>query len=81
MNLFVSGLLRRDAWNGLRTMTGNAADVPAALADLASADSAVSADQAYWRLDNRIVVQGQPLPAAIAAIPVLLGMCAIGCFR
>lgn len=74
MNPVAVELLKQADWNELRTVLGVGTDVPAALVDLADAPDKESADRAYWNLDNIIVVQGQLYTAAIAALPVLVGM-------
>lgn len=66
--------MSRPAWEQLRTLAGTAVGVPEALTDLAGAKDEAAAGRAYWQLDNRLVVQGQLFPAAIAATPVLLAM-------
>lgn len=64
-------LLRLD-WSLIREADGPATDVPVALRDLLSAKSPEEADDAYWRLENHVVVQGQLFEAAKFAVPILM---------
>lgn len=51
-------------WRSLRTLIGPADFVPGAIDRLLCASTAAEATQAYWELDNRVVVQGQLFEAA-----------------
>lgn len=51
-------------WRDLRTLTGSAEFVPAALDRMLTATTVDDATAAYWELDNRVVVQGQLFSAA-----------------
>ena len=51
-------------WGSLRTLTGPADYVPAALERMLNSHTEDDASAAYWQLDNRIVVQGQLFEAA-----------------
>jgi hypothetical protein len=59
-------------WASLRTAHGTAAHVPDAIRALANADDAEAVNNAYWRLDNYIVLQGTIYPSAVVAIPYIL---------
>jgi hypothetical protein len=59
-------------WDRLATAHGTAADIPAALTDLAAARDAASVQDAYWRLDNHVVLQGTTYESALAAVPFIL---------
>lgn len=61
-------------WGALRGMVVPAPDtrIPDAVRDLVLAQSDGEADDAYWRLDNHVVVQGQLFEAAVPLVPVLL---------
>jgi hypothetical protein len=59
-------------WHRLRTITGSASGVPEAFRRLLEATSDAEADDAYWKLDNRVVVQGQLFDSAPRLVPVLL---------
>jgi len=74
MNRIARTLMAQTQWGTYRTISGSADSVPSALQDLADAADSASADRAYWRLDNRVVVQGQLVSAAIPCIRVLLAM-------
>lgn len=64
--------IARTPWNTLRVMMGTAEHVPAALRQLLSATTAAEGDAAYWKLENRVVVQGQLYNSAEFVVPVLL---------
>ena len=62
-------------WHQLRDDVGTAEGVPGAIRDLLNATSAEDAERAYWRLDNRVVVQGQLFEAAPWVVgPLLVGL-------
>ena len=51
-------------WGARRSVLGESAIVPSAIRDLLSGSSDAGAEEACWRLDNRVVVQGQLLTPA-----------------
>lgn len=61
-------------WSKLRSM-GSASSVPQAIVKLQNAASEQEAQDAYWRIDNTVVVQGSlyeaALPAAACAVSAL----------
>lgn len=60
-------------WNALRIIVDRSpGDIPSALLDLSHAQTEAEAENAYWRLDNRIIVQGQLFEAAEYVIEPLL---------
>ncbi|WP_136518145.1 hypothetical protein [Cellulomonas telluris] len=59
-------------WRTLRSLTGTAAPVPAALSDLLTAATPPAAEAAYWRLDNHVVVQGQLFESALGVVGPLV---------
>jgi hypothetical protein len=61
-------------WRSLRTAHRTAENVPGALEALAVADDPQTVDDAYWRLDNHIVLQGTIYPSALAAVPYILDL-------
>lgn len=63
--------LDRHQWNTLRA-AGTAVDVPLAIEALQSATTEEAAVDAYWRIDNVVVVQGAVYEAALAATQCLL---------
>ncbi|MXG92078.1 hypothetical protein [Nocardioides flavescens] len=54
-------------WEALTTGLGpgTGGPVPAAVVAMLRATSPMEADEAYWRIDNRVVVQGQLFEAAV----------------
>lgn len=74
VNPLAAAELETQPWRRLRTMIGTAEDVPDALAALECATDEKAADRAYWRLDNRVVVQGQLFESAFGVVQVLLAM-------
>ncbi len=52
-------------------MKGTAEGVPAAIDAMVHAQSREAANEAYWRIDNHVVVQGQLFEAAEATAQVL----------
>ena len=62
----------RHSWSLLREASGSANHIPDALRQLVSAKSAADADEAYWRLENHVVVQGQLFSSAEQVVQVLL---------
>lgn len=68
----LTALLRSVDWEAHSTSVGSAESVPDAVVALVSAGSEEEADDWYWKLDNRVVVQGQLFSAAVPLIPALL---------
>lgn len=65
-------LNRQIPWAQLADFTGNAQDVEAAIADLLGAENPAICESAYWRIENRVVVQGTIYQAACPATRVLV---------
>lgn len=61
-------------WPALRTDSGNGAGIPQALTDLWEATSEEMARDAYWRIDNEVLVQGQLYEAAVPTLEALLSL-------
>jgi len=61
-------------WGSLRTAHGTADHVPDALKALARADDPEAVREAYWRLDNYIVLQGTIYPSVLPAVPYILDL-------
>lgn len=61
-------------WSRLRTAHGTAAHVPSALRALADAIDEPAVSEAYWKLDNYVVLQGTLYESAWYVIPFLLAM-------
>jgi hypothetical protein len=59
-------------WRSLRTAHGTAENVPAALISLAAARHACEVFDAYWRLDNHVVLQGTLYESAYFVAPYIL---------
>jgi len=76
LNWVARRILSLTDWSSLRELSGDARRVPEAVEALAAADSEAAADKAYWRLDNRVVVQGQLFESALPLVPVLLALLA-----
>lgn len=76
MNRLAEAMIAGVNWDDLRAGPGTAADVPAAFADLAQAESDDEAKRCYWRLDNVVVVQGMLHESALPAIPVIYSLLA-----
>lgn len=64
--------IHRIPWSTLRQAGGTAEQVPHALMELLHAPTPELATQAYWRLENHVVVQGQLYQAAEPAVSVLM---------
>ncbi|MCG8418009.1 MAG: hypothetical protein MJE77_08720 [Proteobacteria bacterium] len=63
--------LKRDDWTTLAAQ-GSASAVPQAIADLLSAKTVEQAEEAYWRIDNTVVVQGKLFEAAVPTLRLVL---------
>lgn len=74
MNYVTLALVAASDWKALSSDSGSADGVPRALMDLVQADDDASATDAYWRIDNEVVVQGQLYQAAEPSLEVLLSM-------
>lgn len=61
-------------WPSLHTAHGTAEHVPVALRALAGARDADRLFDAYWKLDNHIVLQGTLYESAYFAVPYILGI-------
>jgi hypothetical protein len=59
-------------WKSLRTASGTAQHIPCALYNLASAQDEKAIADAYWRLDNYIILQGTLYESAFFAIPYIV---------
>jgi len=59
-------------WSSLHTAHGTAENVPIALKALASAQNDSQLFDAYWKLDNYIVLQGTLYESAYFAVPYIL---------
>jgi hypothetical protein len=59
-------------WSSLRTAHGTAEHVPAALEALVAARSPEAIRDAYWRIDNTVVLQGTVYESACAAVPFIV---------
>jgi hypothetical protein len=64
--------LKRIEWSKLRTANGFAEEVPSSLSGLLASTDMESALEAYWRLDNEIVVQRTLYEVAEFVVPILL---------
>jgi hypothetical protein len=64
--------IARLKWDELREMDGPATNVGQALSGLLSARTAAEAEAWYWKLENRVVVQGRLYEAAEYVVPVLI---------
>lgn len=64
--------ISRVPWNTLRQAGGTAEQVGHALMDLLDASTPELATNAYWRLENHVVVQGQLYQAAEPVVSVLM---------
>jgi hypothetical protein len=63
------------SWTRMRSVMGSSEFVPEAIKALLNAATEEQAESAYWRLDNRVVVQGQLFESAQWVIaPLLLGL-------
>src|SRR5690242_19627431 len=63
--------LERHDWGSLRALR-SAREIPEAIASLLAASSEEGARQAYWRIDNSVVVQGVLYQAALPTLECLL---------
>lgn len=72
LDLLVDAELERPDWSSIRVEDGMATRVPGALRELLTAVSPEYAKEAYLKLENAIVVQGQLFEAAAFVVPVLL---------
>jgi hypothetical protein len=68
----VTELLADVDWASLHVDGGDATSVPDALLELAAATDETAAAEAYWKLDNNVVVQGEVFDSAAALIPAIL---------
>jgi hypothetical protein len=76
MNSIATVLIRRVEWSSFHAAGGAATSVPHVIEALAGAPDEASADQAYWLLDNHVVVKGQVLDSALEVVPILLALLA-----
>ena len=72
MSKIAQKLNERTDWSSFRDITGSSIDVGNAIHVLLNARYAASAEAAYWRLENRIVVQGTVYSAVVPATCVLV---------
>lgn len=73
MTLSIANIeINRVHWSDFREIAGSAANIPLALQELLTAVTHEDSEAAYWKLENRIVVQGQLFEVAEFVVPVLL---------
>jgi hypothetical protein len=73
MNDFIAELeIKRIPWHILRESSGFANQIPIALFDMLNSSTADQTQEAYWRLENHVVVQGQLFQVAEAVTSVLI---------
>ncbi|WP_019099918.1 hypothetical protein [Chromobacterium haemolyticum] len=72
MKTLVEMEIKRIPWSSLREIDGNATNIEFALLNLLNCTSAEEAENIYWQLENRIVVQGQLFQAAEFVVPVII---------
>lgn len=72
MSTIAERLATTVAWKNYDTINGEASDLVVAINELLSANDAESAEAAYWKLENRIVVQGTVYSAAVPATSILV---------
>ena len=77
MNLLIDEL-DRIQWGKLRSQLGNAINVPLYFPRMIFAISETQGLEAYWQLDNYVVVQSQLFEAAEYLVPFLLSGLVIG---
>src|SRR2546428_3629304 len=66
-------LLRNVDWPKIRSlMKTTSDDVPESFLQLIDSQTDAQAKEAYWRLDNRVMVQGQLFQAAEKLVPAIL---------
>ena len=70
-SLIEAELVRPD-WTHIMEANGPATNIPSALRELVAANTPDEVRQAYWKLENHVVVQGQLFEAAVYVVPVLL---------
>lgn len=70
--MIVERLIEQIEWEALRSASGQAGFVPGAVRELLGSSLADDAEEAYWKLDNDIVVQGQLFESARWVIQPLL---------
>jgi len=74
MNIVTRTLVASVDWAALRTDSGSGTGLVRAFEDLSTAASEESSRNAYWRIDNEVIVQGELYEAAVPALEVLLSM-------
>jgi hypothetical protein len=72
LDLLVEMELNRWDWSNIMMCGGPATNIPLAIRELLSAETGDEAEEAYWKLENFIVVQGNIFEAAAYSIPVLM---------
>jgi hypothetical protein len=74
VNLLTRALIAAVDWAALRTNSGSGVGLPQAFEDLSTATSKDAAEDAYWRIDNEAIVQGELYEAAVPTLEVLLSI-------
>lgn len=72
MNSLIEYQIRSVNWKEYHCIRGEASDVPDALVALMEAKTSEEVDDAYWRLENIVVVSGQLYTACIPVVDVIL---------
>lgn len=72
LEMLVELEIQRVDWASIREADGSAVNVPNAIRELLAARSSQEVNQAYWKLENHVVVQGQIFEAAVYTVPVLM---------
>ena len=72
MNRIVDVMVKSVDWGAQRSILGHSTFVPSAIGRLLAAQTNEEAREAYWELDNRVVVQGQLFEVSRLLVPVLM---------
>ncbi|MFD2205558.1 hypothetical protein [Kiloniella antarctica] len=64
--------INRHDWRKLETVPSSNSNISTALLDLSRAITKNQAHDAYWRIDNHVIVQGDLYQAAVAVVPCVL---------
>lgn len=68
----LTAMMAGTEWDRLRTVSGTASDIPRHFIDLLEAKDDKAARDAYWKLDNHVLVQGRAFSSAPALLPFAL---------
>lgn len=71
LELIVEAVIARYDWHNLQECNGAAVEIPSAFIELLSSTGPESAIEAYWKLENHVIVQGSLFEASVCVVSLI----------